>query len=204
MACGSCGTTENGVPKGCKSNGNCGSGTCGSGSNKLAVFDWLSNMTLPSGQERFNIFEVRFKNGRKHFYKNPDNLTITMGDIVAVEGSPGHDIGTVSLAGELVKVQMKKRKITEDHEDVKKIYRKASQRDIDIWQQSRAKEEETQPKKSKFSSFKSGFGKLKGKVGVMMKSQDQKFKEEILRHQNLIFNELCKAVLHICNMQLPF
>ena len=66
------------------------------------------------------------------------------------------------------------------------------------------KEEDTQPKKSKFSSFKSGFGKLKGKVGVMMKSQDQKFKEEILRHQNLIFNELCKAVLHICNMQLPF
>jgi len=59
---------------------------------------------------------------------------------VAVEGSPGHDIGTVSLAGELVKVQMKKRKINEDHEDVKKIYRKASQRDIDIWQQSRAKE----------------------------------------------------------------
>ncbi len=98
MACGNCGTTENGVPKGCKSNGNCGTGTCGSGSNKLAVFDWLSNMTLPSGQQRFNIFEVRFKNGRKHFYKNPDNLPITMGDIVAVEGAPGHDIGTVSLA----------------------------------------------------------------------------------------------------------
>lgn len=150
MACGNCGTTENGVPKGCKSNGNCGTGTCGSGSNKLAVFDWLSNMTLPSGQQRFNIFEVRFKNGRKHFYKNPDNLPITMGDIVAVEGAPGHDIGTVSLAGELVKVQMKKRKITEDHEDVKKIYRKASQRDIDIWQQARAKEEETQRKEEKF------------------------------------------------------
>ncbi|MGB1284459.1 MAG: hypothetical protein ACPG44_08340, partial [Polaribacter sp.] len=63
MACGSCGTSENGVPKGCKSNGNCGTGTCGSGS-KLAVFDWLSNMTLPSGEEKFNIFEVRFKNGR--------------------------------------------------------------------------------------------------------------------------------------------
>jgi hypothetical protein len=67
MACGSCGTTENGVPKGCKSNGNCGTGgSCGSGS-KLAVFDWLSNMTLPNGQEKFNVFEVRFKNGRKHF-----------------------------------------------------------------------------------------------------------------------------------------
>ena len=165
MACGSCGTTENGVPKGCKSNGNCGSGTCGSGSNKLAVFDWLSNMTLPGGQEKFNIFEVRFKNGRKHFYKNPDNLPVTMGDIVAVEGSPGHDIGTVSLAGELVKVQMKKRKITEDHEDVKKIYRKASQRDIDIWQQSRAKEEETQRKGRE----------ILGRLGLQMKLSDVEY-----------------------------
>ena len=165
MACGSCGTTENGVPKGCKSNGNCGSGSCGSGSNKLAVFDWLSNMTLPSGQERFNIFEVRFKNGRKHFYKNPDNLPITMGDIVATEGSPGHDIGTVSLAGELVKVQMKKRKITEDHEDVKKIYRKASQRDIDIWQQSRGKEEETQKRGRE----------ILGRLGLQMKLSDVEY-----------------------------
>jgi len=165
MACGSCGTTENGVPKGCKSNGNCGSGTCGSGSNKLAVFDWLSNMTLPSGQQRFNIFEVRFKNGRKHFYKNPENVPITMGDIVAVEGSPGHDIGTVSLAGELVKVQMKKRKITEDHEDVKKIYRKASQRDIDIWQQARGKEEETQKKGRE----------ILGRLGLQMKLSDVEY-----------------------------
>ena len=165
MACGSCGTTENGVPKGCKSNGNCGSGTCGSGSNKLAVFDWLSNMTLPSGQERFNIFEVRFKNGRKHFYTNPDNLPITMGDIVAVEGAPGHDIGTVSLAGELVKVQMKKRKITADHEDVKKIYRKASQRDIDIWQEARGKEEETQRKGRE----------ILGRLGLQMKLSDVEY-----------------------------
>jgi cell fate regulator YaaT (PSP1 superfamily) len=165
MACGSCGTTENGVPKGCKSNGNCGTGgSCGSGS-KLAVFDWLSNMTLPSGQERYNIFEVRFKNGRKHFYKNLDNLPLTMGDIVAVEGSPGHDIGTISLAGELVKVQMKKRKITENHEDVKKVYRKASQRDIDIWQKSRAKEEETQRKGRE----------ILGRLGLQMKLSDVEY-----------------------------
>jgi len=165
MACGSCGTTKNGVPKGCKSNGNCGTGgSCGSGS-KLAVFDWLSNMKLPNGQERFNIFEVRFKNGRKHFYKNTNNLPITMGDIVTVEGSPGHDVGTVSLAGELVKVQMKKHKITEDHENVKKIYRKASQRDIDIWQQSRAKEEETQRKGRE----------ILGLLGLQMKLSDVEY-----------------------------
>ena len=165
MACGSCGTTENGVPRGCKSNGNCGTGTCGSGSEKLAVFDWLSNMTLPSGQERFNIFEVRFKNGRKHFYKNVDNLPLIMGDIIAVEGSPGHDIGTISLAGELVKVQMKKHKVTTDSEEVKKIYRKASQKDIDIWQTARAREEETQRK-----------GRLiLGTLGLKMKLSDVEF-----------------------------
>ena len=143
MSCSSCSTNKNGVPNGCKSNGNCGTGTCGSGS-KLAVFDWLSNMTLPTGEAPFNIYEVRFKNGRKHFYKNNDKLTLSMGDVVAVEGSPGHDIGIISLGGELVKVQMKKRNIKVDSEDVKKIYRKASQKDIDIWQKARDRELETQ------------------------------------------------------------
>ncbi|MCH3883849.1 PSP1 domain-containing protein [Tenacibaculum aquimarinum] len=146
MACGNCGTTENGVPKGCKSNGNCGTGgACGSGS-KLAVFDWLSNMTLPTGEAPFNIYEVRFKNGRKHFFKNTENLTLSMGDVVATEGSPGHDIGVISLGGELVKVQMKKRNVKADSEDVKKIFRKASQRDLDIWKTARDKELETQRK----------------------------------------------------------
>ena len=165
MACGSCGTTENGVPRGCKSNGNCGTGTCGSGSEKLAVFDWLSNMTLPSGQERFDIFEVRFKNGRKHFFRNVDNLTISMGDVIAVEGNPGHDIGIVSLAGELVKVQMKKRNVPNDSEDIKKIYRKATQKDIDIWQQARAREEETQKRGRE----------ILGRLGLQMKLSDVEF-----------------------------
>lgn len=165
MACGSCGTTVNGVPKGCKSNGNCGTGTCGSGSEKLAVFDWLSNMTLPNGQERFNIFEVRFKNGRKHFYRNTDNLTISMGDVVAVESSPGHDIGLVSLAGELVKVQMKKRNITIDSDEINKIYRKATQKDIDIWQAARDKEEETQRKGRE----------ILGRLGLQMKLSDVEY-----------------------------
>ena len=165
MACGSCGTTVNGVTKGCKSNGNCGTGTCGSGSEKLAVFDWLSNMTLPNGQERFNIFEVRFKNGRKHFYRNTDNLTISMGDVVAVESSPGHDIGVVSLAGELVKVQMKKRNITIDSEEINKIYRKATQKDIDIWQTARDKEEETQRKGRE----------ILGRLGLQMKLSDVEY-----------------------------
>ena len=164
MSCSSCSTGKNGVPKGCKSNGNCGTGTCGS-NNKLAVFDWLSNMTLPTGEAPFNIYEVRFKNGRKHFYRNNDKLTISMGDVVAVEGNPGHDIGIVSLAGELVKVQMKKRKVAADSEDVKKIYRKASQKDIDIWQQSRDKELETQRRGREIIS----------RLGLQMKLSDVEY-----------------------------
>ncbi|SHI83394.1 Cell fate regulator YaaT, PSP1 superfamily (controls sporulation, competence, biofilm development) [Mesonia phycicola] len=137
MACGSCSTGKDGQPKGCKSNGNCGTDSC----NKLSVFDWLSNMSLPGGVEPFNYVEIRFKNGRKHFFKNTENLTLNIGDVVATEASPGHDVGVITLTGELVKVQMKKKKVKKDSEEVKKIYRKASQKDIDIWQECREREE---------------------------------------------------------------
>jgi cell fate regulator YaaT (PSP1 superfamily) len=137
MACNNCGTATSGTPKGCKSNGSCSSDGC----NTLTVFDWLSNMTLPNGQEPFNCVEVRFKNGRKHYFKNTGNLTLSIGDIIATEASPGHDVGLVTLTGELVKVQMKKKKVKIDSEDVKKIYRKASQKDIDIWTKARDREE---------------------------------------------------------------
>ena len=161
MACGSCGTGEDGKPRGCKSNGACTSGGC----EKLSVFDWLSNMTLPGNETPFNIYEVRFKNGRKHFFKNTEKLSISMGDIVAVEGSPGHDIGVVSLGGELVKVQMKKRKISIDSEEIKKIYRKASQRDIEIWEKARNRELETQKRGRE----------ILGRLGLKMKLSDVEF-----------------------------
>ena len=161
MACGSCGTGEDGKPKGCKSNGSCTTGGC----EKLSVFDWLSNMTLPSNETPFNIYEVRFKNGRKHFFKNTEKLTISMGDVVAVEGSPGHDIGIVSLGGELVKVQMKKRKVSFDSEEVKKIYRKASQRDIEVWEKARNRELETQKRGRE----------ILGRLGLKMKLSDVEY-----------------------------
>ncbi len=136
MGCTSC-STGNGQPKGCKNNGTCGTDGC----NKLTVFDWLSNMSLPNGVEPFNCVEVRFKNGRKHFFKNTENLTLSIGDVVATEASPGHDIGVVTLTGELVRVQMKRKKVAEDSAEVLKIYRKASQRDIDVWQEARDRED---------------------------------------------------------------
>jgi len=161
MSCNSCSSDINSAPKGCKSNGNCGTDSC----EKLTVFDWLANMSLPSGQEPENIVEIRFKNGRKHFYKNPDKLKISIGDIVAVEGNPGHDIGTVSLTGELIKVQMKKKGVTPDSEEVKKIYRKASQKDIDIWKSSREKEYETQYRGRE----------ILGRLGLKMKLSDVEY-----------------------------
>ncbi len=138
MACNSCSTGKNGQPKGCKNNGTCGSDGC----NKLTVFDWLSNMSLPDGQKPFNCVEVRFKNGRKHYYKNPDNIPLVIGDVVATQAPFGHDVGIVTLTGELVRIQMKRKNVDEDNEEyVRKIYRKASEKDIKVWREMRDKEE---------------------------------------------------------------
>ncbi len=137
MACTSCSTSDGGAPKGCKNNGTCGTDSC----NKLTVFDWLSNMNLPNGEEPFDCAEVRFKNGRKEFFRNSDKLTLSIGDIVATEAATGHDIGIVTLTGELVKIQMKKKGVSYKNTDVPKMYRKASQKDIDIWSAAREREE---------------------------------------------------------------
>ncbi|HLW62961.1 MAG TPA: regulatory iron-sulfur-containing complex subunit RicT [Flavobacterium sp.] len=138
MACTNCSTktSDSGIPKGCGNKGSCGTDSC----NKLSVFDWLSNMHYPSGFEPFDVVEVRFKNGRKDFYKNIDKLPLQIGDVVATEASPGHDVGVVTLTGELVKVQMKKKNVNPNGATLK-IYRKASQRDIDVWTEVRKREE---------------------------------------------------------------
>ena len=101
MSCASCSTSD-GSPRGCKSNGTCGTDSC----NKLTVFDWLSNMQLPNGQEACNIVEVRFKNSRKAFYRKGKDISLSIGDLVATEAQSGHDIGQVTLTGELVRFQM--------------------------------------------------------------------------------------------------
>ena len=142
MGCTNCGqqATIKTLPTGCHVSGSTGTLSC----DKLTVFDWLGNMSLPSNQKPFDIYEVRFKNGRKAYFKDVNSLFPTVGEAVAVESLSGHDIGTVSLTGELVKLQLIKRKIAQDSEDIRKIYRKASQKDIDLWQTSRNKEASTQ------------------------------------------------------------
>src|ERR1051326_6477292 len=131
-----CDTTSNGLPKGCRNNGSCSSGGC----NKLNIFDWLANMDLPVGQQIFDVVEVRFKNSRKEFFRNVNALPLMQGEVVAVEGTPGHDIGIISMAGELVKLQLKKKGITFDSQEIKKLYRKARQPDIDKWKEAQALE----------------------------------------------------------------
>jgi cell fate regulator YaaT (PSP1 superfamily) len=161
MGCTSCASGADGQPKGCKNNGTCGTDGC----NKLTVFDWLSNMTLPNNMEPFKGVEVRFKNGRKHFYRNSENLTLSIGDIVATEAESGHDIGIVTLTGELVRVQMKKKKENPNPEILPKIYRKASQKDIDIWQKVRDREADVQ-KQSRVIAIR---------LGLQMKISDVEF-----------------------------
>lgn len=132
MACADCSNgrgNTNALPAGCKNNGTCGTGGC----NKLNVFDWLAGMEPALGTKPCDWVEVRFKNTRKEYYKNTENLQLVQGDAIAVEGSPGHDIGIVSLTGELVRVQMRKNGVPMT-EQGKKIFRKARPNDIERWQ----------------------------------------------------------------------
>jgi cell fate regulator YaaT (PSP1 superfamily) len=133
MGC-ACGTAKNGTVSGCKNNGACGTGGC----NKMNVFDWLSNMEMP-GESKYDVVEVRFKNGRKDFFRNTEKLNLTTGDPVVVEVPNGHHIGYVSLQGELVRLQMQKKNVANDGE-IKKIYRLAHAKDLEKLEEVKKRE----------------------------------------------------------------
>jgi cell fate regulator YaaT (PSP1 superfamily) len=137
MGCSSC-SSGGGTPRGCKNNGTCSSGGC----NKLEVYDWLANIALPSGHAPYDIVEIRFKNSRKGFYRNTNNLSLQVGDVVTVEASPGYDIGVVSVVGELARIQVKKKAPGLKPMETKKILHIANQEEIDKWAQARALEKE--------------------------------------------------------------
>jgi len=139
MGCSSCSTNTGDISPGCKNNGTCGTSGC----NKLNVYDWLSDMELPEGQKPFNVVEVRFKGSRKEFFRNAEYLPLKTGDVVAVEGTPGHDIGTVSLVGELVRFQLKLNSVEENSPLIKSLYRLARPADIEKWDEVKALEVET-------------------------------------------------------------
>jgi cell fate regulator YaaT (PSP1 superfamily) len=141
MACTSCNsnTKTNGLPSGCNNNGACGNGGC----NKLNVFDWLANMADIIGNETFPFVEVRFKNSRKDFY-SVNNLKLYQGDVVVVESaSTGYDVGVISLSGQLVGIQMNKKGVDSNTAELKKILRKATDKDIQKWIEARELETPT-------------------------------------------------------------
>lgn len=119
---------------GCQNNGTCGTSDC----NKMNSFDWLSHMGLPE-VDKFDIVEVKFKGGRKDYFRNVDYLQLTSGDPVVVDVPNGHHIGYVSLQGELVRLQMQKRKVKND-DNILRIYRIASQKDLEKWQEAKNRE----------------------------------------------------------------
>ncbi len=123
----------------CGGDGLCAKG-CGRQDNKLNTYDWLAD--IPENSELYDMVEVQFKNTRKGYYKNSNNLKLEKGDIVAVEASPGHDIGTVTLTGKLVSLQMKKANLKPDAE-IRRIYRKAKPVDMEKYQEAKAKEHPT-------------------------------------------------------------
>jgi cell fate regulator YaaT (PSP1 superfamily) len=105
------------------------------GYNKLDSWNWLKD--LPEESDENEIVEIRFKNTRKGFYRNVNALRLEVGDVVAVEASPGHDIGRVSMVGRLVGEQMKKLKVIPSSEDMKKVYRKAKAVDVQKWEEAK-------------------------------------------------------------------
>ncbi len=136
MGCGSCGT---GTPNGCKSNGGCSTGGC----NRLNVHDWLLNLPFSDPESSCKVVEVSFKNGsRKDYFRNNTLQYFEKGDYVTVEGVGGFDVGEVSLTGELVRLQMKKKSVDEFSPEMKKILRKSSDRDIETFKISKAREQE--------------------------------------------------------------
>jgi cell fate regulator YaaT (PSP1 superfamily) len=136
MGCDNCGT---GKPNGCKSNGGCSTGGC----NRMNAFDWLMNMPLATVSDECKVIEVSFNQGsRKDFFRNTTLQQFEKGDLICVEGVSGFDLGEVSLTGEIVRLQMKKHEVKEDNPEMKKVLRRASDRDIDTWRHSKSREKE--------------------------------------------------------------
>lgn len=139
MGCGSCGSGKDGAPGGCKSHGSCSSGGC----NRMNVHDWLANLPFSGPESGCRIVEISFNKGsRKDYFKNTTTYFFEKGDMVALEGVSGFDIGSVNLTGELVRLQLKKNNIKEDSADIKKILRRANETDINKWKETKAREKD--------------------------------------------------------------
>ena len=156
---------------------------------KLPTFDWLYN--VPEGNISSEIIEVRFKNTRKGFFNNVNQLRLRKGDIVAVEASPGHDIGVVSLTGELVPEQLKKYNINLQRIELKKVYRKAKSVDLQKWEDAKSMEHTTMIKAREIASSLN----LKMKIGdVEMQGDKTKAIFYYIAEERVDFRELIRVL----------
>lgn len=138
MGCSSCGTAG-GKVSGCKSNGGCSTGGC----NRMNAFDWLSNLPFSSPDSFCRVVEVSFNNGsRKDYFRNSTLHVFEKGEMVSVEGISGFDVGEISLTGEIVRLQLKKKGIQEHDAEMKKLLRRASDKDLEMLVQNKAREKE--------------------------------------------------------------
>lgn len=137
MGCTNCSYDSNGTPRGCGDKGHCSSGSC----NKRNTYDWINTLELDDPME-FNMVEVSFKKGsRKDFFIKKDHLQCQTGDMVLVESSSGYDLGRVSLSGELVRLQMKKKRVPQDRITLS-VIRKANERDLEKLEEARSLEKD--------------------------------------------------------------
>src|SRR6186713_2026697 len=139
MGCSNCGTAKDGKPSGCKSNGGCSTGGC----NRLNVHDWLANLPFSDPESGCRVVEVSFNGGsRKDFYRNVTMQLFEKGDMVSVEGVSGFDVGEVTITGEIVRLQMKKKGVEENNPDIKKLLRRSTDKDLEIMQQNKKREKD--------------------------------------------------------------
>lgn len=136
------------INKGCC--GLCKSGCNGCNKKQLNTFDWLGD--IPESIKSTQLVEVQFKNTRKSYFINSDNVEIHKGDIVTVEANPGHDVGVVSLTGKLVERAIKKNKFNPQNGVIPKIFRIANENDLKKWDEARSREHETMIRSRKIAS----------------------------------------------------
>ena len=176
----------------------CDRGLCraavGRQDRQLNTYDWLAD--VPGNAENTDLVEVQFKHTRKGYYHNINNLPLKKGDIVAVEASPGHDIGVVTLTGRLVELQVKKANLKSE-DDIKRIYRLARQIDMDKFREAKAREHETMIESREIAK---GLG-LKMKIGdVEYQGDGQKAIFYYIADERVDFRQLIKdlaAAFHV-------
>ncbi len=169
---------------------------CGKQDNKLNTYDWLAD--IPGNAEQEDMVEVQFKNTRKGYYKNSNHLKLEKGDIVAVEASPGHDIGVVTLTGRLVALQMRKANIKPDAE-IRRIYRKAKPVDMEKYREAKSREHDTMIRSRQIAL----------KLGLQMKIGDVEYQGDgnkaifyYIADERVDFRQLIKVLAEVFRVRI--